>query len=96
MQISVSKKVAVVIAATYDIAAFAFEKSWPFALTVAFGTLLPLALIWFPEFLGGLTGWGAVPVDRPSPPILVAGAGWLFLLGLPVLHGIALPNLHPV
>ena len=81
MQISVSKMVAVSIAAAYVIAAFILEKSWPFSLTVAVGTLLPLALIWFPEFLGGLTGWGAVPVDQPSPPMLVTGAGWLFLLG---------------
>jgi len=42
--------VALVIATAYVIAAFALEKSLAFALTVAAGTLLPLALIWFPEF----------------------------------------------
>jgi hypothetical protein len=68
------------------IAGFALEKSWAFALTVAMGALLPLALIWFPEFLGGLTGWGTrAPVDRPSPPRLIVGMGWLLLLGMPVI-----------
>ena len=86
MQVTVSKLVALAIAVAEVIAGFALEKNWAFALTVAAGALLPLALIWFPEFLGGLTGWGTrAPVDRPSPPILVAGMGWLFLLGLPVL-----------
>jgi hypothetical protein len=53
------------------------------SFTVAAGTLLPLALIWFPEFLGGMTGWGTrARVDQPSPPRLVAAAGWVLLLGL--------------
>jgi hypothetical protein len=86
MQLTASKMVALVIAATYVIAGLALEKSQAFALTVAAGTLLPLALIWFPEFLGGLTGWGTrMPVDRPSPARLVAWMGWLLLLGAPVV-----------
>ena len=86
MQVTVSKLVALAIAVAEVIAGFALEKSWAFTLTVAFGTSLPLALIWFPEFLGSLTGWGTrAPVDQPSPPRLVAAAGWLILLGLPVL-----------
>ena len=83
MQVTVGRVVALAIAAVYVIAGFALEKSWTFALTLAAGTSLPLALIWFPEFLGSLTGWGTrVPVDQPSPPRLVAGAGWLLLLAL--------------
>ena len=43
MQATVSKLVALAIAATYVIAAFALEKSWPFAMTVAcFGMGLSL------------------------------------------------------
>ena len=86
MQLTISKLAALAIAVVEVIAAFALEKSWPFTLTVAVGVLLPLALIWFPEFLGGLTGWGmSAPIDRASPPRLVAVLGWLLLLGLLVL-----------
>ena len=93
MQVTVGRLVSLAIAAAYVIAGFALEKSWPFALTVAAGTLLPLALIWFPELLCGLTGWGTrAPIDRPSPPRLVAAAGWLFLLGLPLLVFLLVAN----
>ena len=86
MNVTVSKVVALGIAAVYVVAGFALEKSWAFALTVAGGVLLPLALIWFPEFIGSLTGWGTrARVDQPSPPRLVAAAGWVFLLGLPAV-----------
>jgi hypothetical protein len=86
MQVTAGRLVSLAVAVAYVIAAFAWEKSWTFALTVAAATLLPLALIWFPDFLGGLTGWGTrASIDRPSPPPFVAAAGWLLLLGLPVL-----------
>ena len=86
MQVTVSKLVALLIAVAEVIAGFAVEKSWAFALTAGVGALLALALIWFPEFFGGLTGWGLrAPVDEPSPPRLVAAMGWLFLLGIPVM-----------
>ena len=86
MQVKVSKLVALAIAIAEIIAVLALEKSWAFAVTVAVGTMLPLALIWFPEFFGNLTGWGTrARVDQPSPAIFVAGLGWLLLLGLPAL-----------
>jgi hypothetical protein len=86
MQVTLGKLVALAVATAYVIAGLALERSWAFAFTVAVGAILPLALIWFPEFLGSLTGWGTrAPVDQPSPPRLVAAAGWLFLLGLPAL-----------
>ena len=86
MRVTVWKLVALAIAVAEVITGLALEKSWAFALTLAIGALLPLALIWFPEFFGGLTGWGTrAPVDQPSPPGLDAVMGWLLLLGLPVL-----------
>jgi hypothetical protein len=83
---TVSKIVALVIAITYIVLAFTIEKTVPFAATVAAGTILPLALIWFPDFFGGLTGWGTrARIDRPSPPGLVSFMGWFLLVGLPFL-----------
>ena len=86
MRGAVSKIAALVIAIAYVVLAFAIEKALPFAVTVAAGAVLPLALIWFPDFLGGLTRWGTrAPIDRPSPPGLVSFMGWFLLLGLPLL-----------
>ena len=86
MRVTVGKLVALAIAVAEVIAGLALERSWAFAMTVAVGAILPLALIWFPEVAGGLTGWGTrAPVDQPSPPRLVAAGGWLLLLGLPAL-----------
>ena len=49
--------------------------------------LLPLALIWFPEEIGGFTGYvgRGGDIDSETPPILILFIGWLFLIGLPVL-----------
>jgi hypothetical protein len=83
---TVSKIVALVIAMIYVILAFAIEKTLPFAATVAAGTIVPLALVWFPAFLGGLIGWGTrAPIDRPSPAVLISFIGWFLLVGLPFL-----------
>lgn len=49
--------------------------------------LFPLALIWFPDELGSITG----PLGRSSltmtdtPARVIAGLGWFFLVGLPLL-----------
>ena len=85
MQATLGKIIALAIAIGWVVASFALE-GWTFALTVVGGVLLPLALIWFPKFFGGLTGWGIrARIDRPSPPSLVALMGWFFLLGLPAI-----------
>lgn len=49
--------------------------------------LFPLALIWFPEALGSLTGsvGRGATIDTETPPILVSIFGWFFLVGLPAL-----------
>jgi hypothetical protein len=85
MQITIAKLIALAIAVAYVVAAWVLEKHWNYALLVATGTVLPLALIWFPELLGSLPWWGQWQNLKPSPPLLVAGMGWLFLLGVPVL-----------
>jgi hypothetical protein len=86
MQVTISKLVALLLAVAEVIVTFLLAQSLSIALTAALGVLLPLALIWFPESFGDWTGWGTrAPVHRPSAPQVVAGMGWLFLLGLPVL-----------
>jgi hypothetical protein len=86
MRVTLSKIVGLAVAIGWGVAAFTLGRNWTLILTVAVGTLLPLSLIWFPEFLGSLTGWGAkAPIDRPSPSWLVAALGWLLLLGIPAL-----------
>ena len=86
MRRTVSRTVALVIAITYIVLALTIEKTVSFAATVAAGTILPLALIWFPDFFGGMTGWGTrAPIDRPSPPVFVSFMGWFLLVGLPLL-----------
>lgn len=45
----------------------------------------PMAFIWFPERIGGYTGFaqGGKYIDKPTPPILVSIMGWFFLLVYP-------------
>jgi hypothetical protein len=50
------------------------------------GLLLPLALIWFPEEVGELTGYyktGYVNVQTPG--VIVSCLGWFLLVGVPAL-----------
>ena len=54
-------------------------------LLVVIAVGFPLALIWFPYVFGNYIG----PVrggyiDTPTPAFLVAAAGWVFLIGLPI------------
>jgi len=85
MQVTIPKLTALVLAIAWVLAAAILGRSWTLALTVAVGTLLPLALIWFPDVIGSLRTWSTkAPIDKPSPPWLVTTFGWLLLLGLPV------------
>lgn len=56
-------------------------------LEVGVARLLPLALIWFPDTLGSLTGYVGRDgkINTETPPILVSLAGWFFLVGLPMV-----------
>ena len=51
------------------------------------GLLFPLALIWFSEPLGqytGSVGRGGY-IDSPTPGILVAAVGWIWIIALLVI-----------
>lgn len=54
-------------------------------LAFAYVLIVPLALIWFPEQLGDYCGpLGRGHITCETPPLLVALAGWFFLVGLPL------------
>jgi hypothetical protein len=50
---------------------------------------VPLSLIWFPEQIGSYTGYVShgSTIDTETPPFIVAGLGWLFLVlfGVPIV-----------
>jgi len=50
----------------------------PILVALLFG----LPLIWFPERIGNLTGYGRINVE--TPPVFVTLGGWILLLGVPV------------
>ena len=59
--------------------------------------LAPLALIWFAEFLGtirGNLGTGGI-INTDTPGWMVAGFGWIVLLGMSwfILNGLTLTHL---
>ena len=63
------------------------EHSAGAALYASVVLMVPLALIWFPEKLGSMTGYflkGSY-VNAESPPTLLSIIGWLLLVGLPAL-----------
>jgi hypothetical protein len=84
VQITLSKVLSFVIAIAYTILAIHLGGLgyWRFCLV----WLIPLALIWFPEEIGELTGFyktGYVNVQTPG--VIISFIGWFFLVGLPVL-----------
>lgn len=88
MQITIGKILALLIALGYLIAMAIHAGSVTVEVFKGFvALLLPLALIWFPDGLGSMTGYvgrgGNINTETPS--ILVSITGWFFLVGLPVL-----------
>ena len=84
MQITFGKLFSVVVAIGYAVVAIKYNGIA--GLKLCAGLLLPLAFIWFPEEIGGLTGYfrsGYVNVQTPG--IIISILGWFFLVGLPVL-----------
>lgn len=86
MRVTVAKVVGILIAAGYVIATGRMVGC-PWAIRLAVYLLFPLALIWFPERIGGAKGymihyqW----IDEKSPPILVTIMGWFLLVGVPLI-----------
>ena len=88
MQITIGKILGLLIALGYVVGMIVDSGGITLQVFQGCGALLlPLALIWFPEELGSLTGYvgRGGNVDLEAPPILVSIAGWFFLVGLPVL-----------
>jgi hypothetical protein len=84
MQITIGKILSLVIAIGYSI--FAIIYSGVTGLKWSAGLLLPLAMIWFPDEIGSLTGYfrtGYVNVQTPG--VVVSFMGWFFLVGLPIV-----------
>jgi hypothetical protein len=52
------------------------------ALAIGLVLLIPLSLIWFPEWLGNVT---MRPDGAETPPLLISFMGWFFLIGFPLL-----------
>ena len=89
MDITISKILSLIVVLIYAAAAWASagnQAAGAAVIYVLIGLLFPLAMIWFPDELGDMTG--AVRggyIDRPSPGWLVAAFGWFFLVGMPVV-----------
>jgi hypothetical protein len=84
MQVTFGRVLSLVIAICYAIVAVHWGGAdyWRWCL----GLLLPLALIWFPEEIGELTGYyktGYVNVQTPG--VIVGCLGWFLLVGVPAI-----------
>lgn len=88
MQITLGKILALLIAIGYVTAMIADAGGVTAGvLKGSAGLLFPLALIWFPDEIGSMTGYigRGGNIDTETPGIMVSIAGWFFLVGLPVL-----------
>lgn len=86
MEITRPMWVSLTIAAIYILITLMAMGPLPAAgCTVA--TLFPLVMIWFPDELGSYTGGAGhgQRIDQESPPWAVAGLGWIFLIGGPIV-----------
>ena len=83
----VSRAVSLVIAVGYVVAAFVTVGVTKWTLALPAVLPLVLALIWFPRQIGSAKGYrlNRQTIDQPTPPILIALAGWFFLVGLPLI-----------
>lgn len=83
-----SRIISVALVATIFALAFAGHQKANFSpLGELIVLLFPLALIWFSEPLGQYTGYAGRGGDigTPTPSILVAAVGWVWLIALLVI-----------
>jgi len=84
VNVNLGKVLSLLVAIAY--AVLAFRSGGVHALGYVAVLLLPLALIWFPEDIGELTGFfktGYVNVQTPA--IIISFIGWFLLVGLPII-----------
>lgn len=87
MEVTRVKLASLVIASNYVLGS-AIALGGVATLACCFLLVGALALIWLPDELGGLMGFGRGPaVDQESPEWLLSGIGWALLLAIPfALH----------
>ncbi len=93
MQITIGKVLGLLVAIGFVIAMI-LESG--VGMNIAKGSLalmLPVALIWFPEELGSITGniGRGGNINTETTPIIISSVGWLILLGIPVLAYVLKP-----
>jgi hypothetical protein len=82
----ISRGLGVLVAVAYLCLASTGYLTPNLAGPILVGMVLGLLLIWFPETIGGaLEHFGPRRTAPENPPFVVALAGWLFLLGVPVV-----------
>lgn len=87
MELTTGKLVSVAVAITYVILVIVVGAPLKAIGAVCLALLFPLALIWFPDEIGSITGYigrgGLITTETPG--FLISAAGWFLLLGYPVL-----------
>jgi hypothetical protein len=75
-----------VVVGAYLIAAFTSGRDASVVAFCVITALFPLPFIWFPEAFGSYIGPANMGyINRPTPPVFVAIAGWLLLMIVPAV-----------
>jgi hypothetical protein len=83
MEVTGAKLVSLGIASVYVLGSLV-ALGGAAALMCCFLLVSALALIWIPDELGGLLGFGRGPaVDQESPEMVLCGIGWAMLAAIP-------------
>jgi len=88
MQITLGKTLGSLVALGYAVGMIVRSGGVTGHVVMGCGALLlPLAFLWFPDEIGGITGYfgRGQKVDIETPPAVVSFMGWFFLVGFPVV-----------